>query len=194
MSHVSKAQAVADAWNNPGPNPQFHRASQEALAHHWPTLSRAVSALAKALGPSIQHVDIARHSTKDEEAMSVMFTARLLGYHDIIIEMVGTAREYHTSIAAQWARRTHEADTLSDECRALHNLARAILNKARATADLITESPFVEESTKILGYIAAGYTEIQQAHSAALTARDLPIGGAASRPYPYKKGAENASR
>jgi hypothetical protein len=40
------ARSVADAWNNPGPVPEYHRAMQLKLHKEWPALAEAVEALA----------------------------------------------------------------------------------------------------------------------------------------------------
>lgn len=41
-------QAVIDAWNIPGPMPEYHRAAQRRLHIEWPTLAQALEALAEA--------------------------------------------------------------------------------------------------------------------------------------------------
>ena len=40
-----QVQDVYDAWNDPGVNPNFHRAMQERVRRQWPALARALDFL-----------------------------------------------------------------------------------------------------------------------------------------------------
>lgn len=44
---VEAIEAVARAWNDPGPHPVYHREWQNRLRVEWPTLAAAVEKLAE---------------------------------------------------------------------------------------------------------------------------------------------------
>lgn len=44
---VKAIEAVAKAWNDPGPHPRYHKDCQEWLQMNWSTLAAAVERLAE---------------------------------------------------------------------------------------------------------------------------------------------------